>query len=318
MIQHAYVKPLIITIGIALVAVACYAGITFSTWQDGGISVAAANHKALFKVEGMSCSACVSTIQNSLAEFEGIADVQVDVAAGTTAILYDKARQPNADKMAAAITASGYPAQVLRVLSPEQVAQEAREMLAKSATAIAAVGEVAISRTDFETEMAHARGRFEMVYGKEALGTADGQRLLDNLKAQIAGRLINETIQLQEIQRSGFSVDPSQVAQAYQEYWLTRGFADSSAFETELRRNGYPPDYFMKRFGNQVLINTYIDQKVMSAHLNDIEKRQHYADWFANAKLLADVTYYDKDLERLMQSSSGSCGNSCSTDASAK
>ena len=74
----------------------------------------------------MSCSGCIFTIKNSLAEFEGIADVQVDVAAGTTAIVYDKAQQPDAGKMAAAITASGYPARVLRILSPEQVAQEAR------------------------------------------------------------------------------------------------------------------------------------------------------------------------------------------------
>jgi len=316
--KKSYMKASMIIPGIALVAIACFAGIAFSTGQDGGASVSGANYKALLKVDGMSCSGCIFTIKNSLAEFEGIADVQVDVAAGTTAIVYDKAQQPDAGKMAAAITASGYPARVLRILSPEQVAQEARQNQAKSATAIAVVGGVDVPRADFETEMAHARGRYEMVYGGEALGTAQGQRLLDNLKAQIAGRLINESIQLQEVQRSGFSIDPLQVTQAYQEYWQKRGFADSSAFETELRQNGYPPAYFIKRFGNQVLINTYIDQEVMTAHLNDIEKRQRYADWFANARLLAEVTYYDKDLERLMQSSSGSCGNSCSTDASAK
>ena len=313
MIKHTFSKSSLVITAIAVVAIAFFAGNAFSTAPADKKKAGDGNARAVLKVDGMSCSGCVFTIQNSLAGFDGIADVQVDVAAGTTRILYDRTKQPNADKMAAAITASGYPAQVLRILSPEQVAREAQENQARSATAIAVVGGVEIPRTDFDTEMAHARGRYEMAYGKEALDTAQGQRLLDSLKAQIAGRLINETIQLQEVRRAGFTVDSSRVTQAYQEFWQARGFADSTAFETELRQNGYPPEYFMKRFGNQVLINTYIDQKVMTAHLNEIEKRQRYADWLANAKLLAEVSYYDKDLERLaQQSSAGGCGSSCS------
>ena len=105
------------------------------------------------------------------------------------------------------------------------------------------------------------------------------------------------------------------MATQYEAFWKARGFADQAAFEEALQKNGYPPDYFASRFENRVLINAYLDQQILTANLNDIEKQRRYAEWFANAQLLAAVTYYDKDLERLVQqrSSGGGCGNSCSS-----
>ena len=312
--KHPFIKPLLIISGVALVAIAFFANSALSTSPTDDNPMVKGNYKAVLSVEGMSCSGCIYTIKNSLAEFEGIDDIQVDVAAGTTVIVYDRTHQPEADKMAAAITASGYPAIVQRILSPDQIQKLALEKRAKSGSAIAAVGDAEVPRADFEAEMAHAKNRYQMAYGSDAFETAQGQRLLDNLKSQIARRLIDETIQLQEVRRTGFTVDQSIVAQQYEVFWQERGFADNTSFESELEKNGYSPAYFTKRFGNRVLINTYIDTVVITTKLNEIEKQQHYADWFANARLLADVTYYDKNLERLVQqqSSAGGCGNSCS------
>ena len=312
--KHSFMKPLLIITGIALVAIAFFANSALSTSPTSDRPAVNGNYKAVLSVEGMSCSGCIYTIKNSLAGFEGIEDIQVDVAAGTTVIVYDRAKQPEADRMAAAITASGYPAKVQRILSPDQIQKQALESQAKSQLAIAAVGGVDIPRTDFETEMTHARSRYQMAYGSDALENAQGQKLLDNLKTQIAQRLIDEHIQLQEVRRTGFTVDQAIVAQQYKTFWQERGFADDASFESELEKNGYSPAYFTKRFENRVLINTYIDTMVITTNLNEIEKQQRYADWFANARLLANVTYYDKDLERLVQqqSSASGCGNSCS------
>lgn len=312
--KHPYIKPLLIISGVALVAIAFFANSALSTSPTDDNPLAKGNYKAILSVEGMSCSGCIYTIKNSLAGLEGIDDVQVDVAAGTAVIVYDRAQQPETDKMAAAITASGYPAKVQRILSPDQIRKQALDNQVKSGSAIAAVGGVDIPRADFEAEMAHAKSRYLMAYGSDAFENAQGQRLLDNLKSQIARRLIDETIQLQEVRRTGFAVDQSIVAQQYKAFWQERGFADSASFESALEKNGYSPAYFTKRFGDRVLINTYIDTSVITTKLNEIEKQQRYADWFANARLLAEVTYYDKDLERLVQqqSSAGGCGNSCS------
>jgi copper chaperone CopZ len=312
--KRSFMKPLMFISVAALAAIAFFANSALSTSPTDGNPVFSDNHKAVLSVEGMTCSGCIYTIKNSLAGLEGIDDVQVDVTAGTAVIVYDRAQQPEADKMAAAITASGYPAKVQRILSPEQIQQQALKNQAKSGSAIAAVGSAEIPRTNFEAEMAHAKSRYLMAYGAGAFENTQGQQLLDNLKSQIAQRLIDETIQLQEVRRAGFTVAPSIVAQQYKAFWQERGFTDSTAFERALEKNGYSSAYFRKRFENRVLINTYIDNTVMTTHLNEIEKKQRYADWFANARLLAEVTYYDKDLERLVQqkSSGGGCGNSCS------
>ena len=312
--KYPILKPLFVIVGIALMASGIFASYALSTNTETTPEMAGEMSKAVLSVEGMTCSGCIYTIKNSLASFEGIKDIQVDVAAGSTEILYDRSQQPDVDKMAAAITASGYAAKVVRVLSAAQIQQLSIENQAKSGVAIAAVGGIDIPRTDFEAEMAHARNRYQMAYGQKAFNSDRGRRLLGQVKAQIAQRLIDETIQLQEVRRSGFMVDPNLVKKEYQAFWRERGFSDANTFEEELRRSSYPPEYFMKRFENRVLINTYIDQRVITTNLNDIEKRQRYAEWFGNARLLADVTYYDKDLERLIKqkSSAGGCGNSCS------
>lgn len=310
--KPSYINPLIIVTVVALAAIVFFATNALST--NPGSPAVKDDYKAVLSVEGMTCSGCIFTIKNSLAGLEGIDDVQVDVATGRTVIVYDHAQQPEADKMAAAITASGYPAKVQRIYSPDQIRKQALENQAKSGSAIAAVGSAEIPRTDFEAEMAHARSRYQMAYGPDAFENAQGQRLLDNLKSQIAQRLIGETIQLQEVRRAGFTVAQSIVAQQYKTFWQERGFADDASFESELEKNGYSPAYFTKRFENRVLINTYIETTVITTNLNETEKQRRYADWFANARLLANVTYYDKDLERLAQqkSSGGGCGNSCS------
>ncbi len=70
----------------------------------------------------------------------------------------------------------------------------------------------------------------------------------------------------------------------------------------------------MKKFRIRALIDTYIDEKVIAGTLNDAEKQQWYADWFANARLLAKVVYFDEEIGRLAQAQSagGGCGSSCS------
>ena len=308
-------KPIIIVAVIACLAVAFFATSALTTDPEAGSPAVTGQSKAVLRVEGMTCAGCISTIKNSLTGFEGIDDVQVDLAARTAEILYDSTKHQGAEKMAAAVTASGYTATVMRVLSSKELQEQEQANRTKSMTAIASVGSIDIPRADFATELAHVESRYQKAYGADALKSDQGRQLLDNLKRQITQRLIDEAIQLQEVHRTGFTIDSSTVARQYEAYWQERGFADGTAFENELRQNGYPPAYFFLRFENRVLINTYVDKKVITANLNDIEKQQRYADWLTNARLLAAVTYHDKDLERLarQQASAGGCGQSCST-----
>ena len=307
-------KPVVILASLACLMIAVLTVTALSTNAAKERIPIDRSSKAVLRVEGMTCGGCVSTIQNSLDPLGGIDDVQVDLASNSVRIIFDSRVHANADQMAAAITASGYRASVVRILSSDQLQAQTDAMRNRSATTIASVGGVQVPRADFDAEMAHATSRYRMAYGHDVLDSDQGRRLLDRLKSQIAQRLIDERIQLQEVRRSGFTVDRTTVARQYQDFWQSRGFADAAAFEKELSKNGYSPDYFSARFENRVLINAYVDEKLFTANLNEIEKQRRYADWFANARLLAEVTYVDKEIERLVlsQSRSGGCGNTCS------
>ena len=269
--------------------------------------------KAVLNVEGMTCSGCVYTITSSLAGFQGIEDVQVDVSSGMASVTFDRDKLNNVEDLAQAITNSGYKATVARVVDAETLIEERRTVTIKAKTAIASVGGLEIPRSDFEAELAHAKSRYKAAYGNGVFSDSRGTQLLDNLKYQISQKLINEGIQLQEIQRAGFDVDNATIDKRMEIFLTQRGIT-LTALTSALEENGYPFEFFMKRFKNRVRIETYVDEKIVAGLTSDFDKQRRYSDWFANASLLADVVYYDKDIERLAQTqSAGSgCGSSCS------
>jgi len=73
--------------------------------------------------------------------------------------------------------------------------------------------------------------------------------------------------------------------------------------------------YFYKKFENRLTIDQYLNDTVLSGLSNDLDKRRQYSDWFNNARLLAKVVYYDKNIESSVKnrSAGGGCGNTCST-----
>lgn len=311
--KYHHIKPKNIFVAIGLIVLASLATIAYSTDQTTGNVSMDGLSKVILGVDGMSCSGCVSTIKSSLAGFEGIDSVQVDVAAGKVEIVYDSRKQENVENFAKAITDSGYSAKVIRMVSSKELEKDRRDAEIKSRLAIASVGDIDISRADFEIELTHAMNRYHSAYGKEVFTDERGKQLLKNLKGQIAQRLINEGIQLQEIRRVGFDVDLSTVDAHYNKFLSKRGLTRKD-FESELKKNDYSPEYFMKKFRNRTLIETYIDEKVIVGTLVDAEKQRRYADWFTNASLLAEVIYFDEEIGRLSRerSTGSGCGSSCS------
>ena len=269
--------------------------------------------KVVLRVEQMSCSGCINTIKSSLSEFKGIRDIFVNLSAGEAEIYYDNTQLKDVNPIADAITAGGYPAKVTEVLSADQIRKERDLAAARSLSFIASVGERDISRNDFNTELEHAKNRYALSYGDELFTTPRGNALMDNLKSQIVSRLINEGIQMQEIRRAGFTVNDSTVDAEFQKFLNQKGVG-LAKFKADLKKAGYGFDYFMKKFGNRVLINTYLESSILGSATNDFDKQRRYASWFNNAKLLARVVYYDKEIERLVQARAA--GNGCSGGSS--
>jgi len=271
--------------------------------------------KVVIAIDGMSCGGCVATINEALAKFESIREISVDVANGKAEVLYQADAMTDVEKWADAITKSGYPARIALTVTAEAYRSELLETRNKSTRAIASVGNMEISRTDFEAELAHARSRYETLYGDSVFSSQRGKQLLKSLEIQITRRLIAETVQLNEINQAGFVMDSALLEDRYQEFLDKRGLT-SKAFEDELHKNGYSKNYFMRKFRNRIRIDSYLDREVFIGITNENEKQKRYLDWFNNAQLLAEVTYYDKELERNVLSATtktGGCGNSCST-----
>ena len=106
--KNLRIKTTTIFAAIGLIALATLATMAYSTNQTTGSPSTDSLSKVILDVEGMSCSGCVSTINSSLAGFEGIDSVQVDVAAGKTEIVYDQRKLEDVGKFAKAITDSSY------------------------------------------------------------------------------------------------------------------------------------------------------------------------------------------------------------------
>ena len=112
-----------------------------------------------------------------------------------------------------------------------------------------------------------------------------------------------------EITRSGFEVVPETVDKKIE--WIIRESGkDPEGFKTALSANGLDFDYFKKKVKTRMLINGYLEENVFGDASTDADKQRLCSYWFNNAKLLAEIVYYDRDLERLVQQQSarGSCG----------
>ncbi len=283
--------------------------------NNNGASAAKSNTaKAVLDVQGMSCSGCINQIKSGLAGIDGISDVLVDLNSGRVQVFYDSTRVKDLEMIASAITAVGYPATLKQTMTGNEIENENNLYASRSKLYIAAVGDWEIARGDFDKELSHAKSRYEKTYGNSVFSGDQGSALMQRLQSQIASSLISEGIQMQEVRKAGFNLPAKTVAVEFDQY-LSKKDITRQEFKKMLKESGYDYGYFYKKFENRLTIDQYLNDAVLSGLANDLDKRQHYTDWFNNARLLAKVVYYDKNLENFVKNSSagGGCGNSCST-----
>ena len=271
--------------------------------------------QAVFDVQGMSCSGCINQIKSGLAGIDGISDVLVDLSTNRVEVFYDSTRVKDLEMIASAITAVGYPATLKQTMTGNEIEKENNLFASRSKLYIAAVGDWDIARGDFDSELSHARSRYEKTYGNAVFSGDQGGALMQRLQSQIVSSLISEGIQMQEVRKAGFKLPAKTVEAEFAQYLSEKGITRQE-FKKMLKDSGYDYGYFYKKFENRLTVDQYLNDIVLTGLANDLEKKQHYTDWFNNARLLAKVVYYDKNLENIVKNSSagaGGCGDSCST-----
>jgi copper chaperone len=265
--------------------------------------------KVVLNVSNMSCSGCISTIKGALAGYTGIKDILVDISGGKAEVYFNQKELKDVSEIEKAITDSGYPARIMKTFTPEDLRNERDMAASKAEYYIASVSGYDISRADFGMELNAARQRVRKAYGDGILETAQGRTVDNRLKAQVASRLIDEGILLQQIKKSGYELNADKLNIELEKH-INKSGKNENEFQQSIRDDGYDYDYFKKRFETRLLINGYLDEKVLAGASTQYEKQRMFASWFKNSKLLAEVVYYDKDLENAARnlSASGSCG----------
>jgi len=268
--------------------------------------------KVVLNVSNMSCSGCISTIKGALAGYPGIKDILVDVGSGKAEVYFNREKLKDLTEIEKAITDSGYPAKITKTYTPEDLRKERDMAASKAEYYIASVSGYDISRADFAMELNATRQRVRKAYGDGILETAQGRTLDNRLKTQVASRLIEEGILLQEIKKSGYALNEDIMNTELEKHIKDSG-KNGNEFQQLIKDKGYNYGYFKKKFETRLLINRYLDEKVLAGAPTQYEKQRMFASWFKNSKLLAEVVYYDKDLEKIALNSSAS-GSCCSAN----
>lgn len=272
--------------------------------------------KATLTISNMSCGGCIDNIKASLAPLPGIGKISVDVPSGSANIFYNPNKLGDVQQIATAITTAGYPAKIERLVAAEKVSAENALFAKRAETHIASVGRLEIPRQDFAIELAHARSRYQAIYGDKIFSQARGAQVLDRIKSQIISRLISEGVKLQEVERAGYQVSPQRVAKEMNNYLEERQLS-MDQFKGNLSESGYALDYFKKKFAQRLRVQAYLQEIVLKESMDEDDRQQRYTDWLINAKSLAKVIIFDKGLEDLVNAgiSSGCGGTSCSVAA---
>ena len=267
--------------------------------------------KAKLSINGLSCSSCIIEIKEGLSKVRGVQDVIVDLSNNTCDVFYDSTVVKNPQLLADKVTEVGYPASIAVIYNSKELKKEETIAAKKSKLYIASVGNVDISRSDFDLEYLVAEKKYEKLYGKGIMTSPRARDLKSNIQAQIVTRLVNEGILLQEINRAGFRLNESESSKVISNY-LKQNNKTKQVVDKELTEAGYEPQYFYKKLADQALINKYI-KEVVAKDATDFRKQSVVSNWFNNAKSISQVKYYDKELERLVLSSGASQGASCCT-----
>lgn len=261
--------------------------------------------KAILTVSNMSCGGCIGTIKKSVAGLQGTGNVDVDLASSTAQVLYNGNIVTEPQIIADAITDGGYPAKIQQLISAQQLKLETIEVSKHAKSDIAKVGRANISRKDFEIELDHARSRYQKIYGADTFSTPKGRQLLQRIQTQIALRLVDDAIKYQEVDKAGYTIRDDKIKDALSKYVKEKNIT-LDQLKSDLDANGYPFDHFKKKFSQRVKLQTYLEEEILSGSIDPDDRQQRYGNWLANARALTQVVYYDKEIETLVKSGSGS------------
>ena len=124
---------------------------------------------------------------------------------------------------------------------------------------------------------------------------------------------------MNEIRKSNYTLPPDALEKAFNGYMEQQSISPEE-FKRTVENSGLNYDYFLKKFENRVTINTYVEKNILEGLANEKDAQRQYADWFNNARLLAETVYYDKEIETIVKNGNrpSGCQRSCTKGGGAQ
>ena len=255
--------------------------------------------KVVLNVNGLSCSSCIENIKSALKDTKGIKDIIVDIPSNSATIFYNPKKVKNIEIITKRITEIGYPASIKKIFTSEELKKEQVINREREAQFIGSVSTWKVSRSDFDIELNSAKKSYQIRYGEDLFLSNDGASLELNLKAQIASKLFEQALMIQDIRNAKYSV-PIQRKKEYLEIYLNKTNTTEEEMKAQLSDIDYPWNYFEKKIIDNGIITDYLENIIYSPGSSESQKDNQFNSWFMNIKSLNQITYYAKELENLL------------------
>jgi len=244
---------------------------------------------AEFAVENLSCGSCVQNIQSTLAGSEGVGAVEVSVTAARARIEYDPERI-DADAIASRITAAGYPAAPLQLLSAAEYRSLRKDANQLAERFVGRVGDRLVSREDFAAE----------------LTAREGELPQQGLLKSVWDGIVQRELLLAAAEQNGVVVQPGEV-----DLQLTRMRGANGDFDAAIERRYGSAEAFRSRLKQEMTIQRNIDEHVLQGAGDDAGRRARLDGWFRELAAAVPVLIFDPALKAAVEKGGKGCGGSC-------
>ncbi len=285
-------KPVILVLALIII-LAVVAG----TILTGGEQDAQASAMTELNLSNLSCGSCVSKIKDSLAEVDGVGQVDVSITNGRGQIAYDPARIDSAE-IAKIVTEAGYPASVRLDLSAEEYQQLLSENEQLSASYVARIGSRLLSRQDFE--------RVLQLRSKTDLAPSPSPYASQQLQAQVWKELKEREVLLAAADKNKIVVQDGEV-----EREIDRMKAANKNFDTLIKDSFGGYDSFFTRIKENMIINRNIRQNVVAGLNSEREKQLKFSQWYDETLRNTNIVIFDPLLKQAESAGDSGCGGSC-------
>jgi len=283
-------KILFLAAGLTLAAVAGSFAL-FSVSQPANADYAMTE----LRVDNLSCGSCVKNIQNALGEINGIRSVDVSVTTGRSQVVFNP-EEVETTRIAQIITDTGYPAVVLRQLSPEEYRNIQAEDAQLAKTYVAKVGNTLLGREEFDqyVDQLLAEG-----------GLQNQPEARNQVIAQAWEGLLQRTLLLADAERNQVVVQKGEVELRLQQL---RG--QNPNFDNLIQARFGSQDIFSRRLKEDMTINRNIEEHVLAKVQDPTQRQSQFGRWYQQLVENTPILIYDPLLKQAA-AGGGGCGSGC-------